>query len=482
MRSAFHPLILFAAPFIVLSQPHPEIPKVWSDEALRSMTMPLAGLKVPVKYAPADWYYRIPERTIYRGYPVYHPSKEPRNYMAFLQAQEPEIAFDASKLNTDGGWLRAGEAVFSNPENFGLLTIDDMHDPDAWDKLQFKADWEGSLPGWRYVIRKKGKIEIATTLCGSCHERVIDDRTVPGPPSTALNGVLAAYVMHRDLRAAKNWDKAAQDLAARQYALFSVPWQSPDPAASLERMPAAEIFKAYEALSMGVVARTGASVFFPPRIEDLIGVKEREYLGATGLHRNRGIEDLMRYEILESGFDEYSQYGDARPMGALPQPGGLQRLSDAQAYALALYIYSLKPPANPNKLDVMAKRGQKIFEREGCAGCHPAPLYTNNKLAPVEGGADAIGTDSRLTLQTRKGTGYYRVPSLKGVWYREPFEHNGSFAMLEDWFDSARMRDDYPPSGFKGYGVETRAVKGHPFGIKLSFDERRALTAFLRTL
>ncbi len=30
----------------------------------------------------------------------------------------------------------------------------------------------------------------------------------------------------------------------------------------------------------------------------------------------------------------------------------------------------------------------------------------------------SVGTDPRLTLQTRRGTGYYKVPSLKGVWYR----------------------------------------------------------------
>ena len=40
-----------------------------------------------------------------------------------------------------------------------------------------------------------------------------------------------------------------------------------------------------------------------------------------------------------------------------------------------------------------------------------------------------------LALRTRRGTGYYRVPSLKGVWYSGPFEHNGSVATLEDWFD-----------------------------------------------
>ena len=44
------------------------------------------------------------------------------------------------------------------------------------------------------------------------------------------------------------------------------------------------------------------------------------------------------------------------------------------------------------------------------------------------------------------------------------------------------LRDDYVPTGLKGYGVKTRAVKGHEFGLKLSDDDRQALIAFLKTL
>ncbi len=93
-----------------------------------------------------------------------------------------------------------------------------------------------------------------------------------------------------------------------------------------------------------------------------------------------------------------------------------------------------------------------------------------------------VGTDPTLTLYTRRGTGYYKVPSLRGVWYRGPFEHNGSVATLEDWFDPKRLRDDYVPTGFRGYGVKSRAVKGHTFGLSLSDEDRKALLAFLRTL
>jgi hypothetical protein len=93
-----------------------------------------------------------------------------------------------------------------------------------------------------------------------------------------------------------------------------------------------------------------------------------------------------------------------------------------------------------------------------------------------------LSTDPTLTTKTRRGTGYYKVPSLKGVWYRGPFEHNGSVATLEDWFDARRLREDYVPTGWKGYGVKTRAVKGHEFGLTLSDDDKWSLIAFLRTL
>ena len=129
---------------------------------------------------------------------------------------------------------------------------------------------------------------------------------------------------------------------------------------------------------------------------------------------------------------------------------------------------------------------------EGCDVCHTPPLYTNNMLLPVAGfkvdplNNDVlnipINTDPNLALGTRRGTGYYKVPSLKGVWYRGPFEHNGSVATLEDWFDIRRLRDDYVPTGFRGFGVTTRAVKGHEFGLSLTAEERTALIEFLRTL
>jgi CxxC motif-containing protein (DUF1111 family) len=145
--------------------------------------------------------------------------------------------------------------------------------------------------------------------------------------------------------------------------------------------------------------------------------------------------------------------------------------------------------------DENAKAGQKIFAREGCAGCHTPPLYTNNKLTLAEGftlpkdkpaSLDvlpiSVGTDPGLALKTRKGTGYYKVPSLKGVWYRGHYLHDGSAASLEEMFDPGRVKETHVPGGWLPPAMKTRAIRGHEFGLKLDQHEREELIAFLRTL
>jgi hypothetical protein len=60
--------------------------------------------------------------------------------------------------------------------------------------------------------------------------------------------------------------------------------------------------------------------------------------------------------------------------------------------------------------------------------------------------------------------------------------HDGAITSLEEMFDTARLQDDYVPSGFRPAGARTRAIKGHEFGLKLSPEERTNLIAFLHTL
>ncbi len=206
----------------------------------------------------------------------------------------------------------------------------------------------------------------------------------------------------------------------------------------------------------------------------------------------------MRYAAINNFVEEIADYGGFRPIttsGTLPEPERLSRSSDEELDALALYLYSRKPPPNPNKRDALSRKGETLFKRQGCAGCHTPPLYTNNMLTPVRGFEVpeahrrayrildvVVGTDPSLALTTRRGTGYHKVPSLKGLWRRGPFEHNGSVATLEDWFDPKRLRNDYVPTAYKGYAMETRAVRGHEYGLHLPDGDKKALIAFLKTL
>jgi hypothetical protein len=472
------------------------VPRMWDDEAMRTLEVPLANPIGSPKHAPADYYYRIPVRSIYKQYPVYAPGREPTGYMEWLKKQEPVIVWDDAshkpKLQTDADWIKAGEIAFDAPSFYstdpGGFRMEDVTSNAWYEKSGMPLTSDGVLPFMHYVIREKGKIELGSFSCGMCHTRVMPGGAIlkgaqgncPSDAARAQGATIPRFL----------WQ-----------ALFDMPWLHPDPFDRLKPLSEEQVRILLASVPAGVAVRHRGSLFEPIQIPDLIGVRDRHYLDRTGLQQHRSIVDLMRYAALNQGGDALASYdgfipADIPQFKTLPEPtnvGG--RYSDEQLYALSLYIYSLKPPPNPNQFDALAARGQKIFAREGCAACHTPPLYTNNKLTPAEGftvPADArakyeilpisVGTDSDLTLKTRRGTGYYKVPSLKGVWYRSMFGHSGWCATLEDWFDPNRLNGDYIPTGFKPYGEATFAVKGHPFGLDLTPKEKKDLIAFLKTL
>jgi hypothetical protein len=406
--------------------------------------------------------------------------------------------FDASALKTEEDWIRAGEVVFDAPIEFvSEGTLYSVVRSRAWyEKLGIPLTKDGVFPFMRYVVREQGKVEIGILACAMCHTRVMPDGTaIKGAQGNFPDDRSFAYETRLDAAQAKNEAAILREVRSDMRRLYAAPWLRPDPNALPERASLDDILAPLEAIPPGVCARQGSSAYYPPRIPDLIGVRDRRYLDASGLVRHRTVGDLMRYAALNQGADLLSTYGDFRPVGDLPEPGEGDRYSDEQLYALALFLYSLGPPANPNRLDALAVRGRELFDREGCALCHTPPLYTNNMLTPAAGfqvPADhqtkfdvmpiSVGTDPDLTLRSRRGTGYYKVPSLKGLWYRGPFGHSGSVATLDDWFDPRRLRADYVPTGFNGAGGKARAVPGHEFGLDLAVEDRQALIAFLRTL
>ena len=501
MSLKFFVLILALSASIVLSLGRvnvtasnfsPRIPRVWDDAEMAALQLPLADSNASPKQISSDYYYRIPVRTIYKHYPVYAPGKEPAGYLEWLKQQDPQSAFPSAALKTEADWIRAGELVFDSPISYGdIAQVSDVRNPEWYAKLRIPSTRDGTLPWFRYVVREKGKVELGTISCALCHARVMSDGTV-------VKGAQGNFPFEK--AAALTVDNFTIDrLLGFERSFFGAPWIKPDPLHEIQKMSLQTIAEMHAAIPPGVIARHGTNPLFPPQVPDLIGIKDRKYLDHTGLQRHRSVADLMRYAALNQGADNLASYGEFIPgtkdFRTLPDPSKLLRNSDEQLYALASYIYSLEPPPNPNRFDRLAARGQKIFNREGCAACHTPPLYTSNALLAVDGFEvpvehrrnfdvlwSSIGTDPRLALQTRRGTGYYKVPSLKGVWYRGPFEHSGSVATLEDWFDPRRLQDDYVPTGFKGAGVNVRAIKGHRFGLDLSPADQQALISFLKTL
>lgn len=499
IRSILPTLVVASLPVLAQSGHsafHPEVPKVWDDAAMRDVELPLAA-RIPVQHMPSDYYYSIPVRPSVKTYPIYVPGREPKGYWEWLRRQDPKPAFNIASLRTKQDWIKAGEQVFESPKEFTAFDdpFTDVRNPKWYEYTGIQGGKNGIIPFYRYVIRKKGLVEVNFDSCAECHSRQMSDGSVvKGAQGNVPFGRIWGYRLANDK--ATDPKSPARGILRR---FFGAPWIQPDPTGPLSDKTIADFAAHISTIPPGVNVRQGTSATFPAQIPDLIGVKDRLYLDHTGLQQHRSIVDLMRYDAINNFIDEITSYAGFRPNagpgGTLPDAKDEGRASDPELYALALYIYSLEPPKNPNRFDARATAGSKVFEREGCPGCHTPPLYTNNMLTLAEGFKPSeedrakyrilnvsVGTDPFLATKTRRGTGYYKVPSLKGVWYRGPFEHNGSVATLEDWFDPRRLRDDYVPTGYRGYGTQTRAVKGHEFGLKLNAEDKTALIAFLKTL
>ena len=468
---------------------HPDIPKVWDDQAVATMEVPLAERDRSPKYMSSAEYYALKVRPIYRSYPIYMAGREPKGYLESLKQKDPEIIFDPAKLRTKEDWIRAGKLVFESDTQFHPAPPPpssaprDCHVASDGELICFHVNS-------RYYIRTKGVLEAGENACASCHTRVMPDGTFfEGGQGVPIFGSPTAIADARNDTPAE-----FQKVVDAAWRHCGAPWiESKD---EFEKdFTRDKYIRILEAQVPGVFPRQGTSNDHPVRIPSLVGVGDLKYLDATGLVRNRSIGDLMRYAVINEGLDQSAHYGDFQPDplgrgGFGAEPG--TRYSDEQLYALALYIESLKPPPNPNPFDEHARRGQQIFQRESCPFCHTPPLYTNNMLTPAHGfkvpddlrKTDAIldvslGTDPTLALGTRRGTGFYKVPSLRGVWFRTGFGHGGQAATLEEWFDPARLQPGYVP---KGFHLGPGPIEGHQKGLDLSPEDKRDLIAFLKTL
>jgi len=97
---------------------------------------------------------------------------------------------------------------------------------------------------------------------------------------------------------------------------------------------------------------------------------------------------------------------------------------EEEAVAIDQYLKSLKPVPSPylvdGKLSESAGRGQKIFDKAGCASCHTGPLHTDLKMHDVGTGKDL--DKDRL----------FDTPTLVEIWRTAPYLYDGRATTIED--------------------------------------------------
>jgi hypothetical protein len=475
-------------------------PVIWDETALADWATPIAALQIrPSHYKPAD-YYAVPADNL-RTYPVYLPEKEPPGYWDSLQERKPEPLVDVSTIRTKSDWIEAGARAFRELDNPFSRTDDPaviaaIRDPKTFARIGGLAD--GTVADQRWVVTERG-VMLANSECSSCHSRITADKTLEygAPLSLAPSGVapvgveqvLVPLFMRAVERTFGSGDPV--DLFPR---MFGVPWASAE-AERLQRFLA----KPQDAVSTffqphGVVPRANGSPFYGTRVPDLHLLRYNRYIDATGTHRLRGPEDVARYAAIINSADPMD-FGTHR---FLPdsQRRVAYRFADEVLYAIGVYLLSLEPAKNPQPPPAnLVARGQAIFRREKCHSCHPPPDYTTGKLTLARGYEPprshplwndiqrvSVGTESGLALKTRKGTGFYKIPSLRGVWYRPRLLHDASIVSLEELFDERRLSAEYERKGWSPPGVTTGAIPGLEFLTTLPADDKRALIAFLRSL
>jgi len=487
-----------------------DIPKTWDMTEIMKFMLPTVDSTVTVRPISEEYYYKLPERKIFKSYPIRltDDMEANRKYIDSLKLLDPIDIFQ-NEPKTEQDLIRLGEEVFNAP----LTTFDYSEDFLSGLKESIKNAEvpiaNKTFPFYSYVIDEKSKIKVGVFACAMCHTRVMPDgATIKGAqgnfPLDRIDGFEAEIALKSlPKEKLKEFDEG---MRAGRNALHKAPWSSHSSQTELDTINAARIIAYLKSIPPGVIIRHGSNFNQPTNIPDLIGIKDRKYLDYTGLMMHRNVGDLMRYSAFNQLLDMLNSYNGFIPaaedfktlpeVGKAPFLGCTDRYSELQLYALGKYLYSLKPPKNPNSFpQELIKKGEIIFKREGCVTCHTPPLYTNNKLTPVDGFTPpashyksydifdiSVETDPDLTLYTRRGTGYYKVPSLLGLWYRSPFGHSGHIATLEDWLDKRRLDDDYVPTGFKPAFTKTMAVKGHEFGLDITKEEKTALIAFLKTL
>ena len=362
-----------------MAQGPADVPKVWDDRQLAGYRLPLHGLGRPPALISEKEYYALPESNV-KTYPVYTPDKEPPGYIDQLKQLEPQPLVDVSKLKTDADWIAAGRDVFYGRElprfSGSEHNLQMIRDPRVIAAYRLQTTKDGVLLGLRYVVREKGKVELGTDTCAMCHVQVLaSGEVIEGPANVHTPfGPLMGDLTRRYAQMSPAMLEERRRKHMRED--YRVPFLKDDPNLGVADLPAEDIAKLYDAHPLGVHGRTNTSLLYPVKIANLIGLQDLHFFDRTGTSRQRGIADLMRYAGLVGDVtDALTHYGEgpdaSMKLANMGLGGGIRRTPDALLYALARYIYSLKPPSNPNPVDASARAGEQVSAAPGVPTATP---------------------------------------------------------------------------------------------------------------
>jgi Cytochrome c len=337
-----------------------------------------------------------------------------------LPAGARALAISAAASQGSAAALRAlGELAFTR---YPVQTLDPgvlaLASPSAAARYGLWSDPDAGIGGLVWTRMADGSARLSMT-CSTCHARETPDGLAAGLPNASFNlGHLLA-------------DAAGDERNA--------------------------LVQAWLAWGPGRLDPASPAGLEPVRIPDLRPVRDELYLQADATVEQRDVASLaIRIETLIVT----SQSQVVRPPREV-------------ALGLALYLRSLADelPNSEPAPSTPAARGHALFD-QSCATCHSPPEYSGPPVA-----IHVVGTDPVEGRSPERGTGTYRVPSLRGVAARGPLLHDGSLPDLSAMFDSARLDPSYD-GGRLGPG----AVPGHTFGLELSAGDRAALLDFLKSL
>jgi cytochrome c peroxidase len=138
----------------------------------------------------------------------------------------------------------------------------------------------------------------------------------------------------------------------------------------------------------------------PKLVPTLLGV------GDTGPWAWNGSFDRLEEQVRQS--IETTMRGASSPGGPVAD--------------LVAYLRTLKPPPGQAVAeDAHVERGREVFRDRGCVTCHVAPSYTSPGTYDVE-------------LVDEAGHRKFNPPSLRGIFRRDRFLHDGRAESLPDVF------------------------------------------------